>query len=327
MSKEDILNEYLVQFPNLPNSTLAKKIYNENELLFKNLEAVRHMIRHRRGAEGKNKLLFLKDTTFLPAQKLKEKYNLPDSIETEYVPYKIIGNKGLIFSDTHIPFHNISAISTMFDYTIKKDFDFILILGDFLDCFDISVFAHEPDKSKMQKEREKGKIFLQELKRLYPKARIYLKFGNHEKRFELYLMNKAPEIFGMPEFRLEILLDLYNMKIEYIPETHYIDLGGLYAIHGHEYKKAVISPANPARTFYLRTKDCTIGAHYHQTSEHTEASINDKMVACWSLGCLCQLHPEFMPLNRWNHGFAIYERYDDNFWRIDNKKIVEGRVV
>jgi len=98
-------------------------------------------------------------------------------------------------------------------------------------------------------------------------------------------------------------------------------------IHGHEYKNAITSPANPARTFFLRTKDNTAGGHYHQTSEHPEPSIKGKLITCWSIGCLCDLHPKYMPLNKWNNGFAKYERYDENFWHIDNKKIIEGRVV
>jgi predicted phosphodiesterase len=326
-NKSYIVNQYLDKFPNTKNLTLAKMIYNENKLLFKNLDSVRGIIRYYKGSKGKRNLKEILNDKYLTLKKRIEKYNLPESIETEYVPYSMTGNKGLIFSDVHIPFHSISAIETMFNYTIDMNLDFILLNGDIMDMFDISHFAHEPDLVRIKDEFSSTKQFLLELKRIYPKAKIYFKSGNHELRWETYLMKKAPEIFGMPQFKLEILLDLYNMGIEYIPENLYIDLSGLYIYHGHEFKNAITSPANPARTAFLRSKDCAIVGHYHQVSEHTEKSINDKIITCWSLGCLSDLHPKFMPLNKWSHGFAIYERHDKNFWTIENKRIISNRVV
>jgi hypothetical protein len=326
-SKSEVVNKYLDEFPRTPSLTLAKKIYKENNLLFKNVDSVRTVIRYKRGAHGKKNLKELASDKYLIPEKRIEKYNLPVAIESNYEPYSITGNKGLIFADAHIPFHNISAFNTMFDYTAKYDFDFILIDGDLSDMFEVSSFNHEPDLISMPEERDATKKFLKELKRIYPKAKIYLKFGNHERRFEQYLMVKAKELFDFPEFRWDVLLGLYDLQIEYIPEDRYIDLSGLNIVHAHEYKNGITSPANPARTLYLRTKDCTLGAHYHQSSEHTEPSINGKIVTCWSIGCMCDLHPKYMPLNKWNNGFAIYSREDDNFWHIKNKRIVENRVV
>jgi len=326
-NKNILIDKYLDKFPNVANKTLASKIYNENKLLFKSAEVVRSAIRNRRGSNGAGSLKKLHSDKYLSPEKRILKYNLPTAIETDYQPYLIIGNRGLIFGDIHIPFHSVPALNTMFDYVSNLDFDFILLDGDVMDCFEVSNFNHEPDLVSFKEERDKTKEFIIELKRLYPKTKIYYKFGNHEKRFEIYLMSKAPEIFGLPEFRLDIILDLYNLGVEYIPEDRYIDLSGLHIIHGHEYKNAITSPANPARTTYLRAKDSALVAHYHQSSEHTEPSIGGKVVTCWSIGCMCELHPKYMPLNRWNHGFAIYEREDEKFWHVQNKRIIDNRVV
>jgi len=325
--KKEIILKNLSDFPNLPNKTLATQIYNQNKLLFKNVESVRSAIRTYKGVNGKKHLHNIKDTRFLDLEKRIEKYNLPEAIETDYKPYSIIGRKGVIFADSHVPFHSISSFETMFDYTANMDIDFVIIDGDGMDCFEVSNFCKDPTIITFPEERDRMKLFLQEIKRVYSKAKIYYKFGNHEKRFEIYLEAKAPELYGMSEFRLEILLDLFNTGIEYIPEDRYIDLMGLSILHGHEYKNAITSPANPARTFFLRTKDSTIGGHYHQPSEHPEPTISGKIITCWSLGCMCDLHPKYMPLNKWVNGFAIYERYDETFWHVDNKKIIENRVV
>jgi predicted phosphodiesterase len=325
--KQEIILKNLSDFPNLQNRTLATQIYNQNKLLFKDLEEVRNSIRYYRGVSGKAKLKSIATDKFLYAEKRVEKYNLPKAIETDYKPYSIIGDKGVIFADSHVPFHSIKALETMFDYTANKNIDFVIIDGDGMDCFEISNFCNDPTIITFPEERDRMKQFLDELKHVYSSAKIYYKFGNHEKRFETYLEAKAPELYGLKEFRLEILLDLYNKGIEYIPEDRYIDLMGLNILHGHEYKNAITSPANPARTFFLRTKDTTIGGHYHQPSEHPEPTISGKILTCWSLGCMCDLHPKYMPLNKWVNGFAVYERYDETFWHVDNKKIIEGRVV
>jgi hypothetical protein len=204
--KTNIIKNYLDKFPNLATMTLAKKIYNENSLQFPTLEAVRTSIRRLRGTTGKKKLKELITDKYLTQKKREEKYNLPESIEQEYKPYKIIGNKGLIFADVHIPFQDNDALSQMFDYTIKSQPDFILINGDLLDCYSLSFYCKVPDLTRFSEDIEKTKEFFNILKKIYPKAKIYFKKGNHEKWFEQYLKIKAPELWGINEFRLEILL-------------------------------------------------------------------------------------------------------------------------
>ena len=100
--KTNIVRKYLDKFPNLKSLTLSKKIYNENKLVFKNIENIRTQIRNLRGSKGKKDLKLLATTKYLSKKKIEEKYNLPSSIESEYKPYKIIGNHGLIFADVHI---------------------------------------------------------------------------------------------------------------------------------------------------------------------------------------------------------------------------------
>jgi predicted phosphodiesterase len=330
MKKENskIITDYLDRFPNLPNMTLAKKIYNENKLQFNTLDTVRTAIRKLKGASGKQHLKSLGNDKYLPENKKIEKYNLPESIKQIYEPYNIYGNKILIFADLQIPFQDNNAISLMFDYAVDKDIDTIIIAGDLMDCFSVSYFNKEPDKIRFIKEKELTKQFLRELKRIFPKAKIYYKFGNHEKHYELYMMSKASEIFENPEFKLNVLLDLYNIGINYIEEDRYIIVNGeLKVIHMHEYKNGITSPANPARTTFLRTKSNTISAHHHQTGQHSESKINGEIISCWSLGCLCGLNPKWMPLNKWNHGFAIYTKEDNNFWHVKNYMIIQGHVV
>ncbi len=326
--KQRIIDESMKAFPNMSKRGIAKKIYKENKLLFISEESVRDAVRYRTGAKGATSLSDLTNTQFLDKNKLAQKFNFPKPVPVEeYEHYSLTGNKGLIIADVHIPFHNQDAVNIMTEYSIKQNPDFILINGDFADCFEISYFDKEPGLIKFKEEIEMVKQFLKELKIRFPKAKIYYKFGNHEKRFEDYLIRKAPELFGVEGFNLETMFDLFNLGINYIKEDKIIDISGLAILHGHEYKGGITSPANPARTTFLRTKSTALSAHNHQSSEHSEPTVTGQIITTWSIGCLCNLHPKWMPQNKWNHGFAIFTRHDPTFWNIENKKIIEGHVV
>jgi hypothetical protein len=54
--------------------------------------------------------------------------------------------------------------------------------------------------------------------------------------------------------------------------------------------------------------------------------MNGKITTTWSTGCLCELHPEYMPINKWNLGFAIVDMADDMF-DVRNKRISKGKVL
>jgi hypothetical protein len=64
MKKSDIVKEYLGLYPNMKNYTLAKKIIDENDGLFGDVEAARKMIGYYRGTNGSGDRKRLKDRKF-----------------------------------------------------------------------------------------------------------------------------------------------------------------------------------------------------------------------------------------------------------------------
>lgn len=328
MRTGEIVKDYLKKFPNMAKRSLAKKIYKENKLKFTTEESARSAIRRYTGTSGKKNLKDLVSKEFLSIEKLTLKMNLPEPIiEDDWEIIKIHGTCGLIMSDIHIPFHDKKALEIALNHAAKYPLDIIMLLGDIADCFELSSFDREPDLIRFKDEVAMIIEFLRELKRLFPKTKIYYKFGNHEKRFDAYMQKKAPELFGLEGLRLDTIFKLAEIGINYIPEDKIVDLNGLILLHGHEYKNAITSPANPARTLFLRTKAISLCGHYHQESDHSEPTVNGEVIATWSIGCLCQLHPKYMPLNKWTQGFALYFQEPDGFWRIENKKIIEKHVV
>lgn len=323
--KSNIIKDNLQKYPNVANLTLAKTIYSENNELFLSVEEVRNQIRYYRGANGKKHLKSAPDK-FLTADKIAQKYDLPKSIAQDSKPHILTGNRGLIFSDIHIPFHSVEALSTMFDYTCKNDYDFVLINGDLMDCYELSTFDKQPGLAKILDEIEMTKQFLDELKKIYPTARIILKASNHEKRMDRYICRKAPELWNMEALKLESLLDLFNKGISYIEENKYIDVSGLTILHGHEIKFG--GGKNPAMQLYDKIGVTALTSHFHRISQHSHTRLGKELDKTWSIGCMCGLHPEYAEHNNnWQHGFAEYEMIDEKYWHIHNRTIMNGRVV
>jgi hypothetical protein len=156
--------------------------------------------------------------------------------------------------------------------------------------------------------------------------RVVYKLGNHEVRYESYLRQRAPELLDLEEFDFASILHADELQVEIIKANQAMQIGGLNVIHGHEYAASFVSPVNPARGLFLRAKASSLQHHQHQTSEHNESDIRGKQTACFSVGCLCDLRPEYSPLNRWNHGAALAELSAERF-SIDNFRIVKGGIV
>jgi hypothetical protein len=154
---------------------------------------------------------------------------------------------------------------------------------------------------------------------------VVYKFGNHETRYERYMMEHAPEILDLPAMKLPRLLHLKKYGIAYIPANVVMHAGALTILHGHEYGNGISSPVNPARGMFLKANACTLSGHLHQTSANNNANIRGVVTGCWSLGCLCDVHPDYAPLNKWNLGFALMQ-FDGHDFQIANKRIIDGKV-
>lgn len=335
---EKIYNEYLTQYPDLPTLTLARLIYKNNPEVFKNLENVRQGILYRRGKQGKSKKQQAQNNHSMffrgpgeEAAKLgipHQYYTVPESDADDWQPYVIPKNatRVLILSDVHIPYHDIPSLTAAVEYGKKQNANAVILNGDIMDCYALSRYEKDPRKRRFKDELEATRQFLQWLKQELPNAKIYYKIGNHEERYEAYLRIKAPELLDLQDFRLDVLLRFGEMGIELITDKRIMKLGKLNILHGHEFGRSVFSPVNPARGYYMRSKTNILAGHNHQTSSHSESDLNGKSVTAWSTGCLSELHPQYMPINRWNHGFAYVTVDSEGDFEVDNLQVIKGRI-
>jgi hypothetical protein len=197
-------------------------------------------------------------------------------------------------------------------------------------------------------------MFLDDLKTMFPNVELVYKLGNHDERYEKFIYAKSPEFAGMHVMSWKHLLNLrfencvrcegtgilkgidcpncekgkvannVSRGIHLVKGKRVIKAGKLNIIHGHEFN-GVSSPVNPARGYALKAKTSVMAGHLHQTSEHIESDMNGKVSGAWSTGALCDLHPDYAPLNKWNHGFAWVEVDGDDF-EVHNHKIINGKI-
>lgn len=321
MTKKETAINYREKYGwDMPTLKLARIMYKDNELLFQSLDNARTTLRSLEG-KGSQTTVKVKEVDERP----RNPYNIPESDEAIFESYKINASRLLILSDIHIPYHSIEALSCAFDYAKKEKPDAILLNGDTIDFFGLSRFSKDPKKRSVASELQTFKEFMNVLKKTF-NAKIYYKMGNHCERYEHFLWMKAHELVGVEEFDIENILKARAEGIEIIKDKRIIKAGDLNVIHGHEFGGSVFSPVNIARGLFLRGKVSAIQGHNHQTSEHTESNMNGEIMTTWSMGCLCELHPAYLPINKWNHGFAIVD-IDGKSFDVKNKRIFKGQVL
>ncbi len=335
--KGEVTVEYITNWKELPIKTLARKMYNENVELFKDVEDARDFIRSYKGKKGKASKAVFHSTKDLHTEAGEEAqnagipnplYTLPESDADEWPPYVLpkSSNRVLILSDVHIPYHNNDALRLAVEYGKANNANAVLLNGDIMDCYMMSRYEKDPRKRRFSAELEDTRTFLRWLHQELPNAKLYFKIGNHEERYEAFLRIKAPELLDISEFRLDVLLRFGELGIELITDKRIIKAGKLNIMHGHEFGKSVFSPVNPARGYYMRSKTNVLAGHNHRSSNHTEGNLNGEIVSAWSVGCLSELHPQYMPINSWNLGFAFVTVEGNGDFEVDNLSIIKGKV-
>lgn len=324
--KNTIIREYLKKFPNSSYSSLARKIYKENITTFKDAETIRQHIRKIVGSSGDKRNSQTKDKSLFQPNRPSH-YELPQSYANDYTPYEIKQSRILILSDLHFPYQDNKAITLALDYGKSKKVDCILINGDLIDFANISRHERDFRARSIAEEFDAVRIFLKSIRLHFPKVKIVFKHGNHDERWEKFLYAKAPEIFDVNDFQLEVLLRLGELKIETVKDKRPVKLGKLIALHGHELAGGGAGGVNPARATFLKTIDSVIVGHYHKTSQHTETTLTGDVISVNSTGCLCDLNPLYMPINRHNLGFAYCDLYlKTGHYKLENLKIIKGEI-
>lgn len=328
---QTVIAEYLSKFPGSPKQAIARVLFKDFPEIFVSVDDARSRIRYFTGCSGrKNRRDAGIEEGTQPLGDQSDTFErMPEGIRDidDFSPLDIEPGVTFVLNDVHIPFYDRAALETAVDFAKARAPSTVLLNGDIMDCYAQSRWETDPRKRKTAEERKLTMQFFGWLRKKFPRARFIWKFGNHEERHERYLMVRCPELLDLPMMSLDSIVDAPRFGIETVRDMQPIRAGHLYVLHGHEYKFQISNPVNPARGLYLRAKKSAACGHFHQESSHTESDISSDITTCWSIGCLCDLHPRYMPLNKWCHGAAVIEHTKRGDFTVDNKRIFGGKLL
>lgn len=316
----DVALDYIERYAQMHSKRhISKMLFEDRPDLFSSPEKARKDVRYLTGEAGRDSRIHAENNRLFFGQYPEtEPFELYYDIQAEKAKILVIG-------DAHVPFHDKRALDAAMNYGVRVGADTIILNGDNFDHYHESRFEKDPHKRDPVEDFEQYQDFLYELRCAFPHARIILKKGNHEKRWELWFVrNNMGKILDIQHFQYVKIMNLDEYNIQLLEEPTTITIGKLNLLHGSEYPGG--GGINPARWLSLRVHEPAACGHFHRTSEHTTKKHRGEMVTYWSFGCLCGLNPLYRPYNDWNHGFGFIIKENGDF-EVKNKRIWKGRVV
>jgi metallophosphoesterase superfamily enzyme len=307
--KIEIAKNFIKENADLSNIEIARRLVNEhypNE----NVDVLRRLVAFIKSEDNYNEF-----TEFEAAE-------MPDSWYSEPNRYELEG-KVAVLNDIHVPFHDKYALNTAINYIEKYNPDYLLLNGDIGDFYANSRFVKDPNLRDTAKELSMINQLLDWLQSKF--SRIIYKEGNHEARLFDYIASKAPELGNLEGIKLDRLLKLQERNITFVSNRERIKIDKLSVIHGNEIPAGGM--INVARTKILRAMGNVLFGHHHVTQDFTQRTIDDKVIGSWAVGCLCGLSPEYAKFNSWNHGFALVETLQGGGFEVQNKRIINNKVM
>lgn len=325
--KRDIAKHYVEKFIELglkhnrgySKRSIAANMFEERPDVFSSIEVARYEVRALTNAIGRNRTKNHEDLSRRFAMIECDAVELPNSAPFE-IPdqYK----KALCLADLHSRFCDKEALRISVEYGIKSKCDCVIIDGDFMDFYQHSRFDKNANIMQyFETENDWAISVLSMLQGTFGK--VFLKKGNHDIRREQRIQKFAlqmPELMDLQSYNECLFFD--RSSVEIIEDYRVVRFGKLNIIHGHEYQGG--GGMHVAYNRMNKTMDNVLSAHSHIAQSDLRKTINGSVIVSVTLGCLCDLHPRYNPMNSWTQGFAVVERSSDGDFMIDNRVIING---
>jgi predicted phosphodiesterase len=323
----EMARKLAAKFPDAPARTLARRLVAESNNAI-TLHQARLRMQRQFGVQGTKNRKSVKPASPRPKRKAGEDYTMPPSHAEPWTPHvmRVLGPVGIL-SDVHVPYHSEVAVTAAVNYLKTQSLTGLLLNGDIADFYAISRYMKDPKQRDFKGELEAVRQFLAWIRSEFPDIPIVFKVGNHEDRWTHWLWQHAPEISDEPMMSLHAWLKLGDHDITLVEDQRPVMLGKLPVLHGHELPRGLASPVNVARGAWMRTLSTVLVGHSHRTSNHAESNMWHHETACWSVGCLCDLRPEYAKFNKWNHGFAIATIHERGQFDVNNYRVMTDGSV
>lgn len=160
-------------------------------------------------------------------------YDPPSAYTNTAIPPTAQGVRVLVIPDMHFPYHCPLMWATVLAAIRTLKPDVVVVIGDFIDCFEISDFAKPADrKLRFRDEIDLGSDALRTLEDVCEEAGVERRIfcmGNHEHRFQRYIDKRAPELDGL--LSMESMLGLDETGWEVVQYGQDIQIGRIHFSH------------------------------------------------------------------------------------------------
>lgn len=207
--------------------------------------------------------------------------------------------KVVSLTDWHSPFMDDRVVNLHLAFC-KEEQPEIIILHELHDFYAVSKYDKDPSRlHNLQDEIDIVNGYLRKLREYCPNSRMILLNSNHLDRLRKYLWSRAPELHSLRALKLEKLLELDKLKIEF-REYFY-------------YKKVLFKHGNVVRKFsgysargeFEKEGTSGVSGHTHRLSTYFHRSRGGTYVWVES-GCACKLDAEYIEgIANWQHGFSV----------------------
>ena len=211
--------------------------------------------------------------------------------------------RGIIWPDTHAPYHDKHAVDLVLSVMIHEAFDRMIHLGDLVDNYAVSRFTKDPTREQnLKKEYKDVRKLVERISELVDD--IDLLEGNHERRLPDFLSKYAPQVYELVQG-----MDLFGFQEHGWTITPYyevLEVGHLQLTHD-----VGRSGINSTRLSMRDAMDNLVIGHNHNMAYHVEAKSTGVAHVGASFGWLGDVEAvdymhKMKARNLWTHGFGTF---------------------
>jgi predicted phosphodiesterase len=177
--------------------------------------------------------------------------------------------KIVILSDLHAPYEDKKAFTLALKVIKDIKPEYLILNGDIIDCYSVSSHPKTPGRfSNLKEEIQEAIQRIDELEACKVPNVIYIE-GNHENRLERFLIQKAPELFGM--VTISSLLQFDKRGMVHVNYKDFYRLGKVVYTHDLNYTGPQIS-----RRALQDAQHSIVVGHAHRLSYTVEGDVTGK---------------------------------------------------
>lgn len=242
--------------------------------------------------------------------------------------------RAVVFGDVHGLNVDERSFAVLLEVIEDIRPDRIFINGDFVDFFEISKFSSMALASdRVQSEVELAREMLDRIIDASNAKITYIE-GNHEKRLEAFIRDKAPQLSfikneeGVYVLSMESILGLRRRGIEYVRSktpSAYTKYGAITIGHFNKYSSVV---GSVAKWFLEHRNESVIQGHTHKCAQLFRRFPDGREITCIEHGHISSIENDYVTDPDWCQGFVVItKRKDTDRFHVELVRIIDHECI